>query len=514
MELIVSDKLRIEIIAENLISGGSIEERNAAWEYLRSESARSEAQMINVSHEAQMDVIAEMSKIKAKDLSEYKTDRATKKIQTILERMIGNSRDLATIMVTSNVMAGKIRALSVRKMSGQAIIKKIELTDLDRDRVARMVDQIIGRLQTGASLTMTSVKNTIQNAAIRANMVPSTPAPKPEKEKEGKEKDKEKNEETQPKEDIEQSPISREFSGDQIEQKDTKKFKQPLPTSDELKELKKDPLKYAKESAKKNVSIVTKLRNAYYQLKNTPLNSAADREKSKKELEKGTQADRVAFGLGETLRRQGLFAFVDKGGKRWTLENYCAMTTRTVAQQSTNLGQIFAQEEHDLYYIVPHTGSCPLCAKYEGRVYSRSGKNPKYPPLSSAFSKIDPNGSDDLDNTYWTIHPNCRHKIIRYIEQAHTQKQQKEMRQKSVQPFELTKKQEEEQRYYKERERVWNERQAALAEFKMYLQVMPPKDVCGTFIKFYEHKKANDEKYKAIKAKYAELTKQKQIAKF
>jgi hypothetical protein len=504
----VGDKLRIEIIAENIISGGSIEERNAAWEYLRSESARSEAQMITVSHEAQMNVIAEMSKIKAKDLAEYQTNRITKKIQKILEQMIGDSRDLATIMITSNVMAGKIHALSVKKISGQAIIKKIELTDLDRDRVTRMVDQIIGRLQTGASLTMTSVKNTIQNAAIKANMVPSSPAPKTESDKDKKDKDKNKDkEEAQPKDDVEQSPISREFNGEQIEQKQTKKFKQSLPTSEELKELRKDPLRFSQNAAKKNVSIVTQLRNAYYQLKNSPLNSASDREKSKKELENGSQADRVAFGLGETLRKQGLFAFVDKGGKRWTLENYCAMTTRTVAQQSTNLGQIFAQEEHDLYYIVPHTGSCPLCAKYEGRVYSRSGKNPKYPPLSSAFSKIDPNGSDDLDNTYWTIHPNCRHKIIRYVEKAHTQKQQKEMQQKSAQPFELTKQQEEDQRYYKERERVWNERQAALSEFKMYLQIMPPKDVCGNFIKFYEHKKANDEKYKSIKKKYEELTK-------
>jgi hypothetical protein len=504
----MEEKSRVEIIAENIISGGSINERNAAWEYLRSESARAEAQMINVSHEAQMNVVAEIEKLRAKDLADYKTDRITKKVQGILEKMVGNSRDLATIMVTSNVLAGKIRALSVKKMSGKAIIKKIELTQLDRDRVSRMVDQIVGRLQTGASLTMTSVKNMIQNAAIKANMIPRQPEQKKSEEKEKTEgKTEEKKEEKAPV--VEQTPISREFDGEQLEQKDTRKYKQALPSKDELEKIKKDPLKFAKDEAKKNVSLVTRLRNAYYKVKNTPLNSSAQREQAKKELANGSQADKVAFELSETLRKQGLFAFVDKGGKRWTLENYCAMTTRTVAQQSTNLGQIFANEEHDLYYIVPHTGSCPLCAKYEGRVYSRSGKNPKYPPLSSAFHKIDPNGTDDLDNTYWTIHPNCRHRIIRYVEKAHTQKQQIEIQQKSVQPFELTKQQEEEQKYYKERERVWNERQAALAEFKMYLQVMPPKDVCGNFIKFYEHKKANDEKYKEIKRKYESITTKK-----
>lgn len=500
----MADKSRVEIIAENIISGGSINERNAAWEYLRSESAKAEAQMINVSHEAQMNVVAEIEKIKAKDLADYKTENITKKVQDILEKMIGYSRDLATTMVTANVLSGKIRALSVKKMSGSAIIKKIELTQLDRDRIARMVDQIIGRLQTGASLTMTSVKNMVQNAAIKANMIPQKPV---EQKQPDKEKSEDKKEEKQ--QAVEQTPISREFDGEKLAQKDTRKYKPSLPSKDELEKIKKDPVKFANDEAKKNVSLVTNLRNAYFKIKNTALNSSAEREQAKKELANGSQADKVAFGLGETLRKQGLFAFVDKGGKRWTLENYCAMTTRTIAQQSTNLGQIFANEEHDLYYIVPHTGSCPLCAKYEGRVYSRSGKNPKYPPLSSAFHKIDPNGTDDLDNTYWTIHPNCRHKIIRYIEKARTQKQQIDIQQKSVQPFELTPQQQEEQVYYKERERVWNERQAALSEFKMYLQVMPPKDVCGNFIKFYEHKKANDEKYKEIKHKYESITTKK-----
>ena len=500
----MEDKSRVELIAENILRGGSSKERTAAWEYLRSESAKAEAQMINVSHEAQMDVISEISKLKAKDLADYKTDSITKRIQNILERMIGYSRDLATIMVTSNILAGKIKALPVNKISGDAIVKKVELTESDRGRISKMVDQIIGRLQSGASLTMTSVKNMVQNAAIKANMIPRQPETGKGK-VENKDKDK-KEEKDSVQTVVEQTPISREFSGEELKQKGTRKYKQALPSKDELEKIKKNPTQFAQDEAKKNVFLVTKLRNDYFKVKNTPLNSPLDRARAKKELEKGTQADRVAFDLGETLRKQGLFAFIDKGGKRWTLENYCAMATRTVSQQSTNLGQIFAQEDHDLYYIVPHSGSCPLCAKYEGRVYSRSGKNKKYPPLSSAFRKIDPNGSDDLDNTYWSIHPNCRHKIVRYVEKAHSQRQQKVIQQQSVRPFELTEKQQEQQRYYQERERVQNDRNAALAEFKMYLQVMPPKDVCGNFIEFYKHKTANDSKYKEIKRKYESIT--------
>lgn len=509
----MSGKIRVEIIAENILRGGSTNERTAAWEYLRSESAKAEAQMINVSHEAQMDVISEISKLKAKDLADYKTGAITKRVQNILERMIGYSRDLSTIMVTSNMLAGKIRALPVKKVSGDAIIKKVELTESDRERISKMVDQIIGRLQSGASLTMTSVKTMIQNAAIKANMIPRQPEPKQSDEKDKDKTESKDKKETKDKDSgqtvVEQTPISREFNGEELKQKGTRKYKQTLPSKDELDKIKKDPLRFSQNESKKNVSLVTKLRNDYIKLKNTPLNSPIERQQTKKELETGSQADKVAFGLGETLRKQGLFAFVDKGGKRWTLENYCAMTTRTISQQSTNLGQIFAQEEHDLYYIVPHTGSCPLCAKYEGRVYSRSGKNKKYPPLASAFHKIDPNGSNDLDNTYWSIHPNCRHKIVRYVEKAHSQRQQKVIQQQSTRPFELTEAQMKEQRYYKVREKYQTDRNAALAEFKMYLQVMPPKDVCGNFIKFFEHKTANDEKYKEIKRKYESITSKK-----
>jgi hypothetical protein len=60
-----------------------------------------------------------------------------------------------------------------------------------------------------------------------------------------------------------------------------------------------------------------------------------------------------------------------------------------------------------LYQIVKIGSTCPLCAVYEGRVYSKSGTDPHYPPLARAFGKIDPAGSDDLSNTFLNIHPNC-----------------------------------------------------------------------------------------------------------
>lgn len=109
----------------------------------------------------------------------------------------------------------------------------------------------------------------------------------------------------------------------------------------------------------------------------------------------------------EALRREGVTAFVDKAGRHWSLHTYCSMVSRTTSRQAEVLAVLTADTGHDLYRISSHNTTCALCAPYEGRVYSKSGNNPDFPPLSAAFGKIDPNGPDTLVNTWLNIHPNC-----------------------------------------------------------------------------------------------------------
>ena len=111
--------------------------------------------------------------------------------------------------------------------------------------------------------------------------------------------------------------------------------------------------------------------------------------------------------FAEQLRRNGLTAFVDRAGRKWSLYPYCSMAARTTSRQAEVLAVLTADEEQDLYQISSHRTTCALCAPYEGRVYSKSGKDPDFPPLSAAFGKIDPKGPDDLTNTWLNIHPNC-----------------------------------------------------------------------------------------------------------
>jgi hypothetical protein len=512
-------KSRVEIITDTIVSDGKPESFRAAWQYLRSVSAKNEAEMISVSQQAQSDIVSTIAMLKPKKFAEYKTDKTLNEIKSILGKMIGDSEVLARRLITANFLAGKIRNVEQSHLSGPQAVGAIVLSDADRTRIDGMVAKVIGNIQRGAALAQASVSNMLTNTAIRANQV-TRPIVKPEPSlpnDKTKDKTKAKQPESKPKEEkVDQEPLSMTTEQEPVKQKRPNKiYKDIPPTQEELDSIRKNPIVYANIQAKGNVDFVTKLHNAYLHTANTPVNSI--QEKKERELaakEAGSSVNAQAiFELNKSLQMNGLYAFFDKGGKRWTLQNYCAMSIRTMSAQSTNLGEVFADEEHDLYFIVPHGGSCPLCKKYEGRVYSRSGKDKRYPPLSSAFSKIDPNGTDDLDNTYMSIHPNCRHKIVKYIENTHTKIQRKKIIEKSNKPFELTKAQEKAVQIQKQREAAWNDREAAMREFKMYLQLLPPKDVCGNFVKFYEHKQKNDSVYKEVKRKYEEALKAYNIKK-
>ena len=122
---------------------------------------------------------------------------------------------------------------------------------------------------------------------------------------------------------------------------------------------------------------------------------------------RGAGTYKMLPGFVEALRREGVTAFVDKAGRHWSLHTYCAMVSRTTSRQAEVLAVLTADPEQDLYRISSHGTTCGICAPFEGRVYSKSGTNPDYPPLAAAFGKQDPAGPDTLANTWLNLHPNC-----------------------------------------------------------------------------------------------------------
>lgn len=81
----------------------------------------------------------------------------------------------------------------------------------------------------------------------------------------------------------------------------------------------------------------------------------------------------------------GIPALTDKAGRNWSVEGYAQMVLRSNERQMLTATQNAAFDEFDvdLVEISSHLGARELCAPYQGKVYSRSGRSSKFPALSS-----------------------------------------------------------------------------------------------------------------------------------
>nr|DAF41100.1 MAG TPA: minor capsid protein [Caudoviricetes sp.] len=218
----------------------------------------------------------------------------------------------------------------------------------------------------------------------------------------------------------------------------------------------------------------------------------------------GYGSGKAAVSMAQELRSAEITAFTDKAGRNWGLQDYCNMATRATARQAEVSAILTADPDHDLYRIVKIGSTCPVCAPLEGRVYSRSGTNPDYPPLASAFGKIDPGGSNDLSNTYLNIHPGCLHSIVKYttIGKSEAQIQRdKDFSNFSKNPVTVDPRSKKQIAAYKEKIR---NRQKLLSDYKQHerYRAILGNDVPKNFDKFRELKYNDGEGWKNAQALY------------
>lgn len=206
----------------------------------------------------------------------------------------------------------------------------------------------------------------------------------------------------------------------------------------------------------------------------------------------------------ETLRREGVTAFVDKAGRNWSLHTYCSMVARTTSRQAEILSVLTTDPAHDLYKISSHGTTCGLCAPYEGRVYSKSGADPDFPPLASAFGKIDPAGPNDLSNTWLNIHPNCLHVLLPWTPAGRTPEEIQKIKDFSnpkKNPFTVDHRSQKQIEAYRKKERgreLWLRDYRQWEKYRMTLGDKVPK----TFATFQKHKLADDEKFQKWAEEY------------
>lgn len=104
--------------------------------------------------------------------------------------------------------------------------------------------------------------------------------------------------------------------------------------------------------------------------------------------------------------KKGLFNVNYKDGKRMSLDTHVNMLARTAKQRMFNKAGIkYAEETSDLVKCTRIFPTCEICAKFQGRVYSISGKDKRYPALYKTA----------LVKGYEVMHPNCRHQFLPYF---------------------------------------------------------------------------------------------------
>ncbi len=114
------------------------------------------------------------------------------------------------------------------------------------------------------------------------------------------------------------------------------------------------------------------------------------------------QAAQAALDRWATV---GLTGFRDRTGRRWSLETYAEMATRTAVGRAQVDGHLdrYVADGRDLVIVSNAPAECSKCRPWEGKVLSISGATPGYPTVAQARAA-------------GLQHSNCRHALGVYIE--------------------------------------------------------------------------------------------------
>lgn len=104
----------------------------------------------------------------------------------------------------------------------------------------------------------------------------------------------------------------------------------------------------------------------------------------------------------QTIAEGRFIPIVGKDGieRRYGLRFYSETVARTWSMAAANEAALAMAEtfDTDLVQFPVHSGACPICVPWQGKVFSISGQSPEFPPLSTIGTP--------------PLHPNCRHRLL------------------------------------------------------------------------------------------------------
>lgn len=178
-----------------------------------------------------------------------------------------------------------------------------------------------------------------------------------------------------------------------------------------------------------NTVMQYKARQAYV----NGVNGAADRVERLKQKPLGNAGEylnilnenAMAVTLGERSRtealretitemnRKGIPAFVDKTGREWSPEAYVNMDIRNTAKNAALAAEFASLDElgQDVILVTSHSGARPLCAPYQGKLYSRSGKSGTITDARGKVYSYSPLSETSFGEAAGLFGINCGHRM-------------------------------------------------------------------------------------------------------
>ena len=181
-----------------------------------------------------------------------------------------------------------------------------------------------------------------------------------------------------------------------------------------------------------------------------------------------------------------------KNAYQVSLDAYAQMVSRSTTREAGNLAREnqLVENGYDLVEMTTHYPTCDKCSRFQGRVYSLTGKDKRFPSLmETAFS-----------GGYRNVHPNCRHSIIPYIESMHTDGENQQTVADGGKPFNDNRSDAEKGLYSKQQaeNRQIRQDRYQYERYKARLGVGAPM----SFHAFRKIKKADGKAWKSLRAKY------------
>ena len=115
----------------------------------------------------------------------------------------------------------------------------------------------------------------------------------------------------------------------------------------------------------------------------------------------------------EEMSDKGIPAFIDASGREWSPEAYVNMDIRNTVKNAANAAQFASIEElgQDVVLVSSHAGARPLCAPYQGKLYSLSGKSGTIRDAHGKEYTYEPWSSTSYGEPAGLLGINCGHSI-------------------------------------------------------------------------------------------------------